>query len=420
MGLNSLTFQAFAPQRRFWDGVANFYKTDRAISARHGCRAAPRLLNHRPFGLDRLEQIFRADSESRLMELFLFHFRQTGSTLEHKFVGTKAYGTIDSANVDVLLTHPEDFGIGLRREIALPMFGDGIFTQEGPDWKHSRDLLRPQLQHKHYANLEIFRVAVDDLVQLLATRSGTVDLQPLFSRLTLDTTTAFLFGESTRSLIDANGDEERVFAAAFDTAQQWVVKRLRLAALFWLVDGREFRWACREIHLFVDQLIDRNLSTKPEKHGFLHAAARTTSDRSALRAQMVSLLVAGRDTTASLLSWTIQHWVSQACTALRLYPPVPINTRTALKTTVLPTGGGPTGTDPVLIPKGSSVAFSLYAMHRRPDLFGMDAELFRPERWDLECSPGSPKSCYLPFSSGPRKCLGGESTHDFLQLCSSG
>lgn len=94
------------------------------------------------------------------MELFLFHFRQTGSTLEHKFVGTKAYGTIDSANVDVLLTHSEgrfprrkspngacqtmtcmlDFGIGLRRKIALPMFGDGIFTQEGPDWKHSRDL----------------------------------------------------------------------------------------------------------------------------------------------------------------------------------------------------------------------------------------------------------------------------------------
>jgi hypothetical protein len=40
--------------------------------------------------LDRLEQIFRVDAESRPMELFLFHFRQTGNTPEQKFIGTKA------------------------------------------------------------------------------------------------------------------------------------------------------------------------------------------------------------------------------------------------------------------------------------------------------------------------------------------
>lgn len=259
------------------------------------------------------------------MELFLFHFGQTGSTLEQKFLGTKAYGTIDPANLEAILTrtsgrsaccksahdgYPKmtsvlDFGIGPRRAIALPMFGDGIFTQEGPDWKHSRDLLRPQLQYKHYEDLEVFRVPVDDLVQLVGTRSGTVDLQPLFSRLTLDTTTAFLFGESTRSLGNANGSRERLFATAFDTAQQWVIKRQRLPGLYWLIDSREFRQACRDIHVFVDQLIDRSQSTKPEKHSLLHSVAQTTSDRSALRAQTISLLVAGRDTTASLLSWTM-------------------------------------------------------------------------------------------------------------------
>jgi hypothetical protein len=57
-----------------------------------------------PFGLDRLLQIFRADSESRLLELFLFYFRQTGSTLEHKFLGTKAYGTIEPANLEAILS----------------------------------------------------------------------------------------------------------------------------------------------------------------------------------------------------------------------------------------------------------------------------------------------------------------------------
>lgn len=109
--------------------------------------------------------------------------------------------------------------------------------------------------------------------------------------------------------------------------------------------------------------------------------------------------------------------VSQVYTALRLYPSVPVSTRTALKTTVLPTGGGPAGTDPVLIPKGSSVAFSLYSMHRQPQLYGMDAELFRPERWDEDMPwkrSANKNSAFLPFSSGPRRCPGGKSASAFF------
>jgi len=96
--------------------------------------------------------------------------------------------------------------------------------------------------------------------------------------------------------------------------------------------------------------------------------------------------------------------------ALRLYPPVPVNSRTALRTTVLPMGGGPDRKSPVLIPKGAAVAYSVYTMHRRPDLYGMDAEIFRPERWD-EDMPMSQDNTnaqwgYLPFNGGPRICLG--------------
>lgn len=50
------------------------------------------------------KQIFRANTESRLMELFLFHFRQTGSTLEQVFLGTRAFGTIDPANLEAILS----------------------------------------------------------------------------------------------------------------------------------------------------------------------------------------------------------------------------------------------------------------------------------------------------------------------------
>ena len=191
------------------------------------------------------------------------------------------------------------------------MFGDGIFTQEGAEWNHSRDILRPQFQHKQYEDLEVFRPAVDDLINRLQESSGTVDLQPLFFRLTLDTTTAFLFGESVRSLATLEAIEDSSFASAFDTAQQWVTTRFRLLDLCWLINGREFRQACHDVHKFADQIIDRNLSSQrstnedPGRYIFLDTVAKTTSDRDALRGQVINLLAAGRDTTACLLSWTL-------------------------------------------------------------------------------------------------------------------
>lgn len=99
--------------------------------------------------------------------------------------------------------------------------------------------------------------------------------------------------------------------------------------------------------------------------------------------------------------------------ALRLYPSVPVNTRTAVRTTMLPTGGGPDRKSPVLIPKGSVITFSVYSMHQRPDLYGMEAEIFRPARWTedmpLQRDPAKFKWGYLPFHGGPRSCLRSES-----------
>src|SRR2546423_11841708 len=79
-------------------------KADKAIAEHYGCLPPPRLQNQRPLGVDRLEQIFRANTESRLMELFLFHFRQTGHTLEQVFLGTPAFGTVDPANMEAILS----------------------------------------------------------------------------------------------------------------------------------------------------------------------------------------------------------------------------------------------------------------------------------------------------------------------------
>lgn len=73
--------------------------------------------------------------------------------------------------------------------------------------------------------------------------------------------------------------------------------------------------------------------------------------------------------------------------------------------TTLPTGGGEDGKSPILLREGEAVGYCAYAMHRRKDLYGEDAEEFIPERWD----DGKLKHIgwgYLPFNGGPRLCLG--------------
>jgi len=159
----------------------------------------------------------------------------------------------------------------------------------------------------------------------------------------------------------------------------------------------------------------------------------------------LNVLLAGRDTTACCLSWAfrllarhpkvldrlrseIKSTVGFGADArlptridlkkmtylnlvikevLRLYPSVPVNSRTALKTTTLPVGGGKDGKSPVLLRKGEAVGYAVYAMHRRKALYGEDAHSFRPERWEGD----ELKSIgwgYLPFNGGPRICMGQE------------
>lgn len=83
---------------------------------------------------------------------------------------------------------------------------------------------------------------------------------------------------------------------------------------------------------------------------------------------------------------------------------VPRNERQALRNTILPTGGGPHGSSPVYVPKGTLVCYNIYAMHRRSDIYGPDAYEFRPERW--EDGELQPRWGYLPFNGGPRICIG--------------
>lgn len=91
--------------------------------------------------------------------------------------------------------------------------------------------------------------------------------------------------------------------------------------------------------------------------------------------------------------------------ALRLHPVIPENAREAIRNTTLPRGGGKDGNAPLFVRKGAILFYSMYAMHRDSDVYGDNIEEFVPERWD-GLRPGW---SFLPFSGGPRLCIGRES-----------
>ncbi|KAL2784343.1 n-alkane-inducible cytochrome P450 [Aspergillus keveii] len=416
------------------------------IVTANGCLPPRKWCSAWPLGLDLLVKAFEYDRRQQILKFFLEVVARSGTTFEQSLLFAHGIDTIEPRNIQALLsTQFTDFGLGLRPQTFSPLLGSGIFTQDGTPWRHSRELLRPQFMTNRLSNFDQIKAAVEDLISSNPA-NDIVDLQPLFFRLTFETTLFLLFGQdlSTVKSKDAFGQESD-FADAFNLAQGYLAKRGRLCDLYWLLGGKEFRRACTVCHEFFDDAVQHALdraamSTKP------NVGERTGPyDRKALRDQCLNILLAGRDTTACCLTWTLrllgQHprvlsrlraeisdtirvgpeaqapTITQLKTftylslvikeVLRLYPSVPVNSCTAIRTTTLPTGGGPTGTSPILVRKGEAVGYCVYAMHRRKDIYGPDADKFRPERWEND-ELDNVGWVYLPFNGGPRVCLGQE------------
>ncbi|TVY80279.1 Cytochrome P450 [Lachnellula suecica] len=439
------------------------YRADAAFGRRHRCQPPPELPKKWPLGIDRIKELWDSNGEGRLLAFLCSvakDYEPRNNLSQYLLFGPRAFHVLHPTNLEsVLSTNFEHYGFGVRSDIFAPLLGNGIFTQEGPAWKHSRELLRKQFIRAQYQNLDHFREHVDNLIARLP-HDGAIDLQPLFFGLTLDTTTALLLGQSVYSLraeIDQD-NENKVFAESFNVALEGLAKRFRTAPWHFFYNPRSFRQACSNVHLFVERYIqERNLKDEAEdieedSYGFIHQVAKESENNKELRDQLLNVLLAGRDTTACCLSWTFRLLVRHpevmnrlrseiaavmgaseqpsreqirrmpflACVikeipylntktkeslGLRLYSPVPLNNRTATRTTMLPTGGGPDGTDPILVRKGELVVFSQYVNSRRRNIYGQDADDFRPERWE-EGDLSNIGWAFFPFSGGPRQCLG--------------
>ncbi|SLM34147.1 cytochrome p450 alkane [Lasallia pustulata] len=358
--------------------------------------------------------------------------------------------TISPENIKALLsTQFADFRLSHRLPFFAPLITGGIFVSDGPAWQHSRALIRPAFTRDQVADLPRFDRHVQRLVsQIPVDGTTTVDLMPLFFRLTLDYVTEFLLGESMESLVSAPGSEQQRFGAAFDYVQRQLAGWNTSGWGAWVWPNRRCEEGVRVVHGVVDGYVERTRTKaraargraagrekdaetevesgggakQQEKDGeeesgryiFLDELALSTDDPVEMRNEVLNIIFAGRDTTASILTSTFHAlarrpdvWARlRAETAplegqppdyktlrnlkylryvmnelIRLYPPVPANHRQAVGDTTLPHGGGPDGTSPIFVAKGQVVGYSPWSMHWLYATFQPDGEALRPERW---------------------------------------
>lgn len=424
------------------------------------------------YGIDTFISNLKALKAHNLLDMSLRRFREIDSnTFQMKVLDRRLHMTTEPENLKTIqATEHKKWSLGRRRKVGFrPLFGIGIFTTDGHEWQHSREMLRPNFARSQVGNLATLERHIGHLLATIP-HNQQVDLSELFFRLTIDSATEFLFGESTESLTKESAEG---FADAFTYSQEYIANNSRWgpwAKIF--PANKRFEHDRKFVHDFVDYFVDKGLakreqllaekSTADNKNGryvFIDELVRQTTDRIRIRSELLNILLAGRDTTASLLTnvwfmlgkradlWNkLQAEVAQLDGALptfeqlkelkylkavlneslRLHPVVPLNSREATEDTILPVGGGPDGRAPIFIPKGNIMAWNLYAMHRRKDYYGEDADDFRPERWLDNPETGKkglrPGWEYLPFNGGARICLGQqfaltEASYTTVRLC---
>jgi cytochrome P450 len=271
-----------------------------------------------PWSLDSVYEAIASTLRHEAMDFWLNGFMKWGNpknpyTHETYLANQRLILTADVDNIKaVLATQFQDFGKGEQFNKDWHEFlGDGIFATDGQKWHESRQLIRPQFMKDRLSDIATFEKHCQILVPLLggSHNGAVVDAADLFFKFTLDAATDFLLGKSVDSM---HGDITG-FADAFNHAQHIQSMVARSGPLNWIIPRKQFRKDIKLINSFCDQYIDAALALGPDElekttkndegYTFLHALAGFTRDRKVLRDQLVTVLLAGRDTTACTLSW---------------------------------------------------------------------------------------------------------------------
>lgn len=432
------------------------------LAAEWGCQP-PALRQHRwPLGLDNIAGMLKADQTHDVPNYLTQVWKDVGANTWLQYMaGTPIIVTCEPDNIkEILALQFSNFDLpNIRQPIFGAVFGNGIFTDNGKRWEHGRALLRPQFTRDNIADLVAQERHVQNILRHL--QPGTdgwseqTDLSPIFFRLTLDSATEFLFGQSVESQVAALPESEKAekvaagdtnldwieFGNAFSYAMKCIATKFRLQEFNWVYNTAKYRASAKEVRRFADHFVRRSLAAYQRgekdvedgkrKYVFADELVKATQDPTEITNQLLHILLAGRDTTSGMLGWLFYELAEnpdiyeklrsvilhdfgtydnprdmdfanlKACSylqrvmteTLRVFPIVPFNSRIATKDTTLPCGGGPDQRSPIFVAKGTEVNYAVHMMHQRTDLYGPDAAVFNPDRWEKRKSGWE----YLPF-----------------------
>ena len=337
----------------------------------------------------------------------------------------------------VLADNAANYRKGMGLTEARRLLGDGSLTSDGDVWRTHRRAIQPLMRREPVADLtELIVGEADALLARLGTRAGgdPVDMVAEMTRLTLGVLGRGVLGtELTRF-----GD----LGAAFEAVQDQAMFEMVTLGIFpiWLPlrPHQRFRAALAMLEDVAFELIDGHQDGGQGAHddliGRLASAYDDEADsalvRTRIRDELLTILLAGHETTASTLSWMwslvganpdvadrmaaeaadvlgdraprqadlprLQYTTMVLQEAMRLYPPVWALTRRAV------------GADSIgghCVPAGADVMVSPYTLHRHPS-FWPDPERFDPERFDRADTGTVHRYAYIPFGAGPRVCVG--------------
>ena len=319
------------------------------------------------------------------------------------------------------------------------LLGKGLLTNDGESWLQQRRLIQPAFHRNQVAELgPIMANAVQGWLEHLeeedVIESETpLNILPEMSRLTLRIVCEALFGADLRA------EQLSRVSRALTTANHLLTEAFYLPGVLSLPtpQRQRLRAARRELHAVVDEIV-RKRRSDAGRHADLLAMLLDARDADTgagmseqqVRDEVLTLLLAGHETTANALAWTFyllgQHpettaqlqqeyrrvLIGRAPTmadlpqlpltqmvieeSMRLYPPAWAVGRHGLQPDEI---GG------FMIPKGAYVLLIQYVTHRHPD-YWESPDAFDPERFSAERSADRPRFASFPFGGGPRLCIG--------------
>jgi len=335
---------------------------------------------------------------------------------------------------DVLVTRSKLFVKDRgTHELGL-VLGQGLVTSEGDLWKKQRRLVQPAF-HKERVDAYGRTMVEFTLRYLEGLKPGERrNLHDDLMELTLEIVGKTLMGADVRGSAGRVGEALHAIAKRFETMTPGLMSLLLRVPT---ADNRAFRKGKATLDEVIGEIIATRRAGSIDTGDLLSMLllARTEEgeamDEQQVKDEVMTLLLAGHETTALALSWTfvllgrhpdveeklhehlhdvlgerppltadlprLKYVEAVVRESMRLYPPVWAVGREALEDLEL--GGH-------RLPKGTQVWLSMYVVQRDGRYFD-DPETFRPERWESgELLKSIPKYAYFPFGGGPRLCVG--------------